>query len=178
MRARGWEGGDSKPRPEQRLITSPDRPGLPVFQCATLKNPGYEARGLPQRAWYPTTDCVCVSNLPDYGWSHYLMHISVYLNKATMYYALCNMTMLSLARVAEISNKVRVFLSRVYWWYKVDRQTTRGHSNALWWQKFLSVVAHLTQSICYQCLLFLLDHKLQWVGRGGWSRFLIRSCSP
>ena len=44
--ARGRMGGDSKPRPKPRPITSPDRPGLPVFQHATLKNwvgPGYEA---------------------------------------------------------------------------------------------------------------------------------------
>ena len=39
-------GGDSKPRPKQCPITSPDRPGPLVFQRATLKNwvgPGYEA---------------------------------------------------------------------------------------------------------------------------------------
>ena len=40
-------GGDSKPRPKQCPITSPDRPGPLVFQRATLKNwvgPGYEAK--------------------------------------------------------------------------------------------------------------------------------------
>ena len=44
--ARGRMGGDSKPRPKQCPITSPDRPGPLVFQRATLKNwvgPGYEA---------------------------------------------------------------------------------------------------------------------------------------
>ena len=43
---RGRVGGDSKPRPKQCPITSPDRPGPLVFQRATLKNwvgPGYEA---------------------------------------------------------------------------------------------------------------------------------------
>ena len=49
--ANGRMGGDSKPRPKQRPITSPDRPGLPLFQRATLQNwvrPGYEARFLFQ----------------------------------------------------------------------------------------------------------------------------------
>ena len=44
---RGREGGDSKPRPKQCPITSPDRPGPLVFQRATLKNwvgPGYESK--------------------------------------------------------------------------------------------------------------------------------------
>ena len=43
---RGRVGGDSKPRPKQCPITSPDRPGPLVFQRATLKNwvrPRYEA---------------------------------------------------------------------------------------------------------------------------------------
>ena len=35
---RGRVGGDSKPRPKQCPITSPDRPGPLVFQRATLKN--------------------------------------------------------------------------------------------------------------------------------------------
>ena len=38
--ARGRMGGDFKPCPKPRPITSPDRPGLPVFQRATLKKLG------------------------------------------------------------------------------------------------------------------------------------------
>ena len=43
---RASASGNSKPRPKQHPITSPDRPGLLVFQRATLKNwvrPGYKA---------------------------------------------------------------------------------------------------------------------------------------
>ena len=51
-RLRGRVGGDTQLRPKPRLITSPDRPGLPNFSRGTLKNmgrPGYEAKCEPRK---------------------------------------------------------------------------------------------------------------------------------